>query len=258
MKNKKISTRAIFAMLVSLWIFVSGCEKETLTQFESKPAVNFDLRTVTSGGTGTYSTDYSFLINPDEEYVQEIAVSIMGVAADRERHFNVEVVDDEVTTATPGQYEILGGTVAAGAYKGTLAVKLKKTPDLQENTVYLKVRIVDSEDFKVGNKESVQYVLSWTNRATPPPINVYVRTFFIANWSTQAYRIFTQTTGMLNFLVADYSRMGEAGTIALSTKFGDYIKQWNLDHPNDKLVHDDGPLVGQPIDPKYYTKSKYN
>lgn len=257
MKNKTISMRACFGALLSLWIFVAGCEKETLTQFDSAPAVNFDIISM-PGGPASYSTEYSFLVNPDPEYIQEIAVSIMGVAVDRERYFNVEIVDDEVTTATSDQYQIIGGTVAAGAYNGKLAIKLIKTPDLQEKTVYLKLRIVASEDFKVGNPESAEFVLGWTDRAVPPAINVYVRTFFIANWSTQAYRIFTQTTGMLNFLVADYQRLGEAGTIALSTQFGDYIKQWNLDNPDDILVHDDGPLVGQPINPIHYTRSKYN
>lgn len=238
-------------------VFLGACQKEGLTIFDSEPAVNFDIISVT-GGLVSYSKDYNFLLNPDDEYVEEINVSVMGGSADRDRYFKVDVVEDENTTATAGQYQIIEGLVPAGEFKGKLFIKLNRTPDLQEKTLSLKIRIVESEDFKVGNTESSQFILTWNDRAVPPAINVYVRTFFIANWSTQAYRIFTQTTGMLNFLVADYSRMGEAGTIALSTKFGDYIKQWNLDHPEEELEHDDGPLVGQAIDPIHYTRSKYD
>lgn len=255
---KKINYKIYLSAVVSFCMLFSACEKETLTQFDSPPAVNFDI--VLGQGTGfrTYTSSYTFLINPDDEHIHEVDVSIMGVAADYDRYFNVEVVADSNTTAAPGDYEIIGGVVPAGEYKGKLKIRLFKTPELQIETKSLKVRLVDSDDFRVGNREASEFTVSWTNRAVPPAINVYVRTFVIANWSTKAYSIFTQTTGRLNILAADYSSMGEAGVIALATKFGDYIKQWNLDHPNDPLIHDDGPLVGQPINPINYTRSKYN
>lgn len=257
MENKNISPRVLIGTLLLFSVLIGGCKKENLTLYEGVPAVNFDIISIV-GATRSYSKDYNFLLNPEESYIEEIDVSIMGIAVDRDRHFKVEVVDDENTTATADQYQILEGIVPAGEFKGKLYVKLNKTPDLQERTLSLKMKIVDSEDFKVGHLESSEFILNWNDRAVPPAINVYVRTFFIANWSTQAYRIFTQTTGKLDFLVADYQSMGEAGTIALSTKFGDYIKQWNLDHPKDVLVHDDGPLEGQTINPVHYTRSKYD
>lgn len=255
---KKINFRLFLSVLLAFGMFFSACEKETLTQYDSPTAVNFDIISIVGSGVRVYSSDYTFLINPNDEHIFPIDVSIMGVSADRDRFFNVEVVTDSNTTATPVHYEIIEGIVPAGEYKGKLYIKLFKTPELQTKTLSLKVRLVDSEDFKVGNKESSEFMVRWTNRAVPPAINVYVRTFVIANWSTKAYSIFTQTTGKLNILAADYQGMGEAGVIALATKFGDYIKQWNLDHPNDKLIHDDGPLVGQPINPINYTRSKYN
>jgi hypothetical protein len=255
MKNFRIKSYllGVFIAALSSW----GCEKETLKTYEGESAINFDIISG-AGLVSGYSTDYTFLVNPNPEHILEINTSVMGLAADEDRFFNVEVVSDSNTTAKPSDYEIIEGIVPAGEFKGKLRIKLKKTDELLTKTLSLRVRLVDSEDFKVGNPESRYFTINWTNRATPPAINVYVRTFIITAWSTKAYSIFTQTTGRLNILAADYGSLGEAGVIALGTKFGDYIKQWNLDNPNDILKHDDGTLVGQEIKPVNYTRSKYD
>lgn len=243
MKNSKFILSV--GLLVS--VLLASCTKEEIMPFEAAPAVNF----------ATKSVEYSFLGNPESAYVQDVEVKILGNATDYDRQVKVEVINDSLTTATPEQYEILGGVVEADAFTGKLRVKLLNSEQLNTEKVSLHLRITDSEDFSVGNRESVDFTVAWTNKVIVPSWSYY-RYFFTAKASTAAYRAIVESTGATTFTINDYRALGAAGAQALGTKFGDYVKQWNLDHPNNHLKHDDGDLAGEEIVPIYYTHSKFD
>lgn len=137
-------------------------------------------------------------------------------------------------------------------------MKVKNSAALNTKEVFVKLRLIDGADLKAGTKENITYLLGWTNKIVVPATWTYYNIFF-ATKSTQVYRLILQTTGIASLTAAQYTAMGgEPAATAAGTKFGDYVKQWNLDHPNDPLRHDDGTAAGQVIAPKYYTKSKYN
>ncbi|WP_162426104.1 DUF4843 domain-containing protein [Pontibacter pudoricolor] len=243
MKNLKLIP---FAALVVTLLFTS-CAKQDIMPYQADPAVNFVSKTV----------EYSFLGNPEGEYVQEIEVQVMGQAADHDRRFNVEVIQDSLTTATPQQYEIVEGLVKAGEFKGKLYVRLLKSPALDKDKVSLHLRITNSDDFQKGNTESVDFTVAWTNKVIVPAWTYY-RYFFTAKASTAAYRAIVESTGVKTFTVRDYIAVGPTGAQALGTQFGDYVKQWNKDNPDNPLRHDDGVLAGELIVPIYYTHSKFD
>lgn len=247
---KKSTILFICLMVFSISFF--GCKKEELQPYKANPAINF------TKVENTNSITYSFMTNPANEYIQEIPVRIIGDSSNVDRTFNVEVVSDTNTTATTAQYEILGGFVEAGKFIGKLKVKLLKSPELDQKTVSLKLKLVDSKDFKVGNIESSDFTVKWTNQIVLPAWN-YFRLFFVSVASNSAYRLIIQTTGLTTLTATQYSReIGAAGVEALATKFGDFVKQWNKDHPNDKLKHDTGTKAGEEIVPLYYTHSKFD
>ena len=243
---RKIKLRPCYTLLGVLF-FLSACEEEKIMTFDtSKAAVNFS----------TSSFDYSFLGNSDNEHVQEIEVNIVGDSANYDRTFNVEIVDS-TTTASTGQYEILEGIVKAGEFKGTLSVKLYNSEELKDTALTVGLKLVDSEYFNVGTIEYDQFKLLFTDKIVVPAWS-YLRYFFCATASTECYRIFVQVTGLKQFTSKEYRAYQADGTNALATEFGDYIKQWNLDHPDNHLKHDDGALAGEDIIPLYYTHSKYD
>lgn len=245
-------TTILFICLIAFSVSFFSCKKEELQPFKANPAINF------AKVENTNSLTYSFMTNPEKDYIQEIPVTIIGDSSNVDRTFNVEVVSDSNTTATSGQYEILGGIVEAGKFTGKLKIRLIKSPELDTKTVSLKVKLVNTTDFKVGNKESSDFIVKWTNQIVIPSWT-YFRIFFVSVPSNSAYRLIIQETGLTTLTAAQYSReIGAAGVEALATKFGDYIKQWNKDHPNDKLKHDSGTMEGQEIVPKYYTHSKFD
>lgn len=245
---KNIQNRLSLIIIVMIGVVLQGCEKKDITAFSADPAVNF---------TST-STVYSFLGNPQTEYTQDIEVKVVGSAANVDRTFSAEVVNDAETTAAADQYQIIGGTLKAGSLLGKLSVKVKNSAALNTKEVFVKLRLIDGPDLKAGTKENITYLLGWTNKIVVPATWTYYNIFF-ATKSTQVYRLILQTTGIASLTAAQYTAMGgEPAATAAGTKFGDYVKQWNLDHPNDPLRHDDGTAAGQVIAPKYYTKSKYN
>lgn len=246
----KIETSLFIKSCVCALLF-TACSKSEIPTFQGVPGVNFGKI------ENTNSVVHSFLGNTGDDYIQEIPVIIMGDTSAKDRTFNVEVVNDSNTTAAPNQYEIIGGIVKKGEVNGTLSVRLIKTPSLDTSTVSLKLRLVDSEDFKAGNVETSEFIIKWTNKIVVPSWS-YFRYFFTSVGSTAAYRIIVETTGLTTLTAQQYGALGEAAVIAYATKFGDYIKQWNKDHPDDKLKHDDGTKAGQEIVPLYYTHSKFD
>lgn len=237
----------IHTLLISALIFLNACKKDEISSFTAPDAVNFT----------TTSTSYSFLGNPDTVYIQSIPVRIMGEPAEHDRAFNVVVINDSITTATSNQYRIVGGLVKAGEYEGELKVALFKSAALDSKTVSLKLGLAASDDFVAGNVENSEFVINWTNQIVVPSWSYY-RYFFTSAASTNAYRIIVQVTGMKSLTAAEYRAIGQVGLEAQGTLFGDYVKQWNKDHPNNHLKHDSGTLIGQDIVPLYYTKSKFD
>jgi hypothetical protein len=239
--------KRILSILLGVILLFGACrEEEIMTYDTSRAGVNF----VSSKG------DYTFLYNQEDEYTQEIQVQILGDTAGYDRTFRVEVVDS-MTTASSEQYEILGGIVKAGEFYGTLSVKLYNSDMLADATLTIGFQITDSDDFRPGNIESRQFKLSFTDKVVVPTWS-YLRYFFCATASTECYRIFVQVTGLTQFTITEYRAYGTAGATALGTQFGDYIMQWNKDHPDNHLKHDDGAMAGQDIIPVYYTHSKYD
>jgi hypothetical protein len=243
---KKIKN-ILYVAVTGILMLQASCKKDEISSFSAKSAVNFVSKNV----------DYSFLGNPEVEYVQQIDVRIIGDAADHDRKFSAVVINDEFTTAKPNQYRIIGGIVKAGEYTGKLSIALIKSDELNSSTVNLKVKLVDSEDFKAGNIETSEFVVGWTNQIVLP-LWTYYRIFFSSASSNNVYRIIVQTTGLKTLSRTEYLALGQIATETLGTKFGDYVKQWNKDHPNDHLKHDTGTSAGQDIVPLYYSKSKYD
>lgn len=243
----------VFGILTVVVMF-NACEKDEIMSFEGAPALNFSSVDIY---VPVYEEEYSFLTNPENEHIHEIQVQIMGNEVDHERAFEVKIINDSLTTATENQYEILKGVVPAGDFTGTLYIKLFNSPELDDKSVSLHVKIVDSQEFQSGNVESDEFVISWTNKVVVPSWTWY-RHFFTRVPSTAAYRIIVQTTGLVELTRADLRTYGIPGLTALGTKFGDYVMEYNLAHPDNPLRHDDGPSAGELIVPLYYTHSKYD
>jgi len=243
---KKINVLVLVIALGA--VAFSGCEQNNIMSYQQEyTAVNFLAD----------STTYSFLGNSEDQYVQEIPLRINGDSSSTDRSFNVEVVDDSLTTAEASDYKIGESTIPAGQFEGILPVTLYKTDKLSQMTISLHLRITPSADFEEARIEDRDFVLRWTNKVVLPPWTFY-RVFFTSSSSTTAYQLIVQVTGLTELGFPEIREYGQNGLIALGRQFGDYVKQYNLDHPDDPLIHEDGPAKGELIEPIYYTQSKFD
>ena len=233
--------------LIILLMVSTACEKDEITSFEAQSAVNFVEE----------DTEYSFLGNTTGEYIIEVPVRIIGDSTDHDRFFQVAIINDSLTTATDDLFEIQEGVVKAGKFEGTLYVKVFNDEKLNTEKASLHLEIASSEDFRTGNVESNRFRIAWTNQVIVPSWRWYSY-FFTRTPSTAAYRAVVESTGLTTFTIQDYLKLGPTGAQAMGTQFGDYVKQYNLDHPGEPLLHDDGEKAGEEIVPLYYTKSKYD
>lgn len=237
--------RQILNYIFFIAILMVSCKKSDPLSFSASPAVNFINTT----------SVYTFLGNSTGEKIQEIPVRIIGNAAEKDRSFSADVITDQ-TNAPANLYEILGGEVKAGAFEGVLRVKLKNAPALTTSEVKLALKIKGSADLTSGNVESQVHTITWSDKVVIPTWTYY-RIFFTQNPSSRAYKLIVEQSGLTTFTAAIYGGLQQHGAEALGVKFGNYVKQWNIDHPNDILVHNDGVSVGQAIVPKYWDKNLY-
>jgi hypothetical protein len=240
----------LFFIAMVLIVSATSCAKKDLTPFIASDAINFI-------DTNQVAYEYSFLGNPNPDHVYELPVRIVGNVADHDRTFNAVAVKDSATNAPDELYEILGGYVKAGQFRGFLRVKLKMAPQLATSKVSLRLKLASSADFTAGTNENSTFIIRWTGQVVIPSWSIF-RLYFTTAASTNAYNLIVFTTGLKTLSAGEHARLGIPAAQSLATAFGDYVKQWNLDHPNDILKHNDGTLAGQAIVPLYYTRSKYD
>lgn len=228
----------IFLMALCV-VFTMSCEKDEVGNFTAEPAINFV----------NDSIQYSFIQEVADEYVLEVPVAITGTTTNNDRYFEVEVLNDDLTTAPTDLYEIIEGKVPAGSYTGNLLVKLKKAPILDDASVSIHISSIASNDFAIGNIESNTTKLIWTNKIVIPDWR-YFAYFFTRYPSSAAYRVFLATTGLTTFSITDYRAVTPTGAQALGKAFGDYLRQYEIDN-GSPLLHDDGDHAGEEIVPIY-------
>jgi len=216
-----------------------SCEKDDIDNFSAEPAINFV----------NDSLQYSFIQEVSNEYTLEVPVAILGSTTDYDRYFEVEILDDEETTATSDLYEIVEGIVPAGEYTGNLFVKLKNAPILDDISVSIHISSISSNDFVIGNTSTNTTKIIWTNKIVIPAWT-YFRYFFTSYPSSAAYRAFLASTGLTDFTLDDYRALGPTGAQAKGKAFGDYIRQYEIDN-GTPLLHDDGDYAGVEIIPIY-------
>ena len=160
------------ALIAGAAILSGGCSQDDLSAYATKDsAVYFPSN----------NQSYSFIDTPDAEYADvEIKLNIIGPMADYDRPVAVEV-NEETTTATSGQYTVLGGLVKAGATSGTVTVRVNNDKQaLAQGDLALGLRLLGNDQFSTdidpetdlpvtgGALVSTEAVLTWSNDIKMP------------------------------------------------------------------------------------------
>ena len=283
-------------LLMAMAFMAVGCSTDEIDTYNvEENAIRFPG--VSGGVTGdtyysgysaadrVYEGSYSFIKNPMAEWEEFLLpVNVIGLASNQERMISIQVLD-EGTTAPEGSYEILGGSVPAGEREGFIHIRIANTAELQTTSYQLKVKLLETPDFKLGPKEFLTAVLRWNNNL-PAPTNSYLKRSYnmmiagesnyistsLNSYSTSAHLAIVDALGWDNWGDVEV-RGSQANTAAYDNcydylprysfltlgdiykayakKLDDYLKAYEAEH-GEPLLHDGGKLIGQPVQARQY------
>ncbi|HVI48530.1 MAG TPA: DUF4843 domain-containing protein [Chitinophaga sp.] len=230
-----------YISLAVLCYLVAGCKKSPLLSFGEPAAVYFYKA---SYDVNADSTVYSFAIKPDTLLVDtvKIPLRISGEAAPVIREVSVSPVTDSTTAVAGTHYTLQSYTIPAGAYTGTVAVLVKRSPDLKQKNVKLLLQIIPSKDFEPGVLDSkgngkvsggaTRYLIVINDYLTKPSNWDSRLVYFFGAYSAVKYKLMIQTLGTA--IIPDSLPYGQF------TAYATLCKQ-----ALDKYETEHGPLIDE-------------
>lgn len=159
----------------------------------------------------TDSSTCSFLVNPDASELKfPLQVEIVGIPPAMDKKYKLAVVE-ELTNAPQANYQINESyTFRAGMVVDTCWLTIKNTPEIAVKPVRLVVKLVDSQDFKVGQTEYSASIINISNKAFKPVWwNDLVTNFYLGEYSDKKYRLFISLTGSVDIDIANKTELTE-------------------------------------------------
>ncbi len=152
------------------------------------------------------STQFSFLAYPNvDEAVCGLEVKLIGMPSDKDREYKVEVMN-EFTDAPTGSYTLPQRNVLkAGKTVDTCFIVLKKTAELSQRSRRLTVRLIETEDFKLGQSDCIVSIINITNVLSKPAWwNSTIDKTWLGEYSNKKYELFIQVNdGLVNLDTSD-------------------------------------------------------
>lgn len=243
----------IACILIAPTIF-SACNKENVIMYEENPTVYF----------GENSRNYSFIENIEKIEIGydtiKIPLQISGSAVNYERKVFAEAVqEDTLHTATADMFNIIKGYIPANEYKGYVPVRVNYSTALDDSIYNIRIRLVPNKDFPGVDLLGYTFTLSLTNKITQPSNWNRLKNYF-GPYSNSWYRYILKVTGLtsipywsINGSIDKNNPDPEKWTMTLyevkayAAMVKDELGKYNQKHPNDPLIHEDGPEKGKPV-----------
>lgn len=248
---KKIKKNFLIGILSI--VALNSCKKEEIIFFNGSNSANFWIHDYNHS---LFSATNAEL--PEDTVSFKVALSGRAVNYDR---VVMAVVEEDApgtpatskrTTATPDQYKLLSGIIPADSLYGTYKFIVKNPVDFETGNLKVKLRMVESEHFKVGLSENSFVNLVWSRDWLQPETWRAMRFFYTAVYSTQVYKIIVEVSGKKELYYYDGGpeRITETEAKVLGLKFADRVRELSA-LQGSPLLHDDGINAGLPIVPIY-------
>lgn len=233
----------IAALAISLWV---SCDQEKTIMYRQEAGVRFMYQA---------EDEYSFVDNYGETvHLYYITVATTGDSVDYERKVSIAVVENDtnyVNTARPEQYKLLEGVVPAGSFSGEVPVEIHCTPDMSDSSFVVNIKLVPNEDFPLAGFDNRYFELSMTNQLVKPKNWGNLAFYFGQQFSISWYRFILN---VLNVSYIPYPSAQEGDEkwsynqlLANAGKVKAALLQYNREHPNDPLRHEDGDYAGDEV-----------
>ena len=195
----------------------------------------------------TLSTDsIRFSFASFQSHVQDYnfvaKVYVTGKVSSVDRNVGISV-DQSLTTAINSQYEIPNTIVIPkGEHFGLLPIKIKRTEDLTQKAVRLRLYINDKEEIKPGTNEWNNLNIIWSD-ILMKPINWDNLKEFFGTYSDTKYRFIIDILQIGDFTYGQSSGMtwGEMNYFRL--RVIQALQDYNANHPGNPLTDENNQLV---------------
>jgi len=236
--------KAIFFLSFFVMLLLGACKKEELKTYEDDSPSLYGL------------SGYSFSFIEDltaQSKTIYLTARLSGEPKDYDRNFKIEAVFDSTTTAKPEWFEIKEGVLPKNSTEGRVAIVLKRNATIDNSLVDLTVRLVPSKE--LGTMLGTMSKVTWTGKIIQPVNWSWMRYYLGADFSTGWYKFVMEVTGRSSFPyfptmsgadpVTWWMSAGEIQGWGLKVK--EALIAYNLQHPNDPFIHNDGPKKGLPV-----------
>lgn len=185
--------KKIHILLTGLSILIFSCSEDKIMTYNAEDYIQFS-KIVSDSST------CSFLIDPSLSEIKfPVAVELVGMPKEVDRKYKLGILE-KLTNAPQANYQLEESyTFRAGHIKDTCWLTIKKTPEIAVKPVRLVVKLVDSEDFKVGQTEYSASIINISNKASKPNWwNDLVTLYYLGEYSDKKYRLFISLTGRID------------------------------------------------------------
>lgn len=254
-------------ILALLLLFAIGCKKDRLTYVgeDNKESGVYFFYPATFDGVGNpISYRDSFVVRFENdpltitERVYSAPVKVVGSIVDYDRTFNVRVAGG---TAEEGKdFEKLETeyTILAGKATASILLKMFRTTRLQEESIYVDLELVESNDFKlllpiVINKanqvemDATRFRVRFSEIITTPS---YWESYAATYWGEWSIKKFKMQNELMGWTTSDWDRAGFSGYpvaagkfVYAATLFKEYLQE--LADKKTPVYEDDGITLMQ-------------
>lgn len=273
-----------FTLLIFLFIAINACKKDEIMIFDvNDGGVVFPGLGDASVYKGYNSEDKTYYVNESflnvpltqEKYIVDFPVKVSGDSLSKDRVLAYEI-NTELTTALSTQYKIIDAVIPAGKFYGRVRFELTRDIALNNTSVKVAFKLVDSPDLKVGSNEYRKGVLTWSNMlAMFPSTSSYVRTYncivlspltktstSAVYYSPNAHKAIldalgwpvtywpTYTSGVADPTTGTSAVFGVYYTDLYAQKLKAYLDNYAATHNGEKLKHNAGTDNGKDIQPR--------
>lgn len=207
--------RKLYLLFIVLVWGVTACQRDDIKVYNSADYIQFEKSVVDSSLC-------TFLVSPNlSELRFPVAVDVVGLSTQQDREYKVEVMD-ELTNASAVNYDLPERFVMkAGCVKDTMWITFKNSQELKVAPQRLAIRLVESEDFELGQIEHRGNIIIVSDVVTKPVWwGEIMEYYFLGTYSDKKYRLFIQETGILDL---DPNDLNECRYYTLI--FKNYLKQ---------------------------------
>lgn len=219
-----------YICLALVLVAMTGCDKDDYLCYDTADAsVRF-----TYEAAGLDSVTYSFRLHPGAtDGVVELPVQLVGLSADHSRAIPVTVVADKTTAVEGRDYVIENSEIPAGAFQGSIRVKVLKSAEVVAGNKRLSLSLGSNDVFGPAPVNACRFSVIISNELSK------ANGWIFGTYSVVKHEFVIEHTGVAD----NYNSLPADEKLRLKNTLIKALYEYNKAHPDSPLTDEDGILI---------------